>query len=178
MVHGLNQQGALVSFFARSALKSKKRFGGGVLEPSHYVEALIRQTGSSDKKMANIEEASLLDGFEGIRSSYDKLDAAMFILNVVRRTSQEGEVHGSDLFDLTGNALKVLESESDLIKFRIHFIIRYLKMQGVLERLDWMNPFLAHPMSRGNLIPSINVPQIEKLKLESALENYLAHAEA
>ena len=37
IVHCLNEQGTKVSLFAKSAIKSRKRFGGGVLEPTHLI---------------------------------------------------------------------------------------------------------------------------------------------
>ena len=59
----LTPEGARVSFFARSALRSKKRFGGGVLEPTHYVHVLYDDKG--DGKINTLKEASLIQDFPG-----------------------------------------------------------------------------------------------------------------
>ena len=47
LVFGLNSMGAKVPLFAKAALKSKKRFGGGVLESTHYIEATYNNTSRS-----------------------------------------------------------------------------------------------------------------------------------
>ncbi len=50
IVHGLNTEGARINFMAKSALKSRKRFGGGVLEPTHYMRpciVVVRETGTA-----------------------------------------------------------------------------------------------------------------------------------
>ncbi len=61
IIKGLNSEGSVLSFFARSALKSRKRFPGGVLEPGHYVEieycAPSRVDGWNQLKSASILHA-------------------------------------------------------------------------------------------------------------------------
>ena len=47
IIHALSSAGTKKSFIARAALKSKKRFGGGVLEPSHFVK-LTYKPGKSE----------------------------------------------------------------------------------------------------------------------------------
>ena len=37
IIRTLNTQGALISFIAKGALKSKKRFSGGMLEPTSFI---------------------------------------------------------------------------------------------------------------------------------------------
>ena len=38
IVRGLNSHGIKMSFIAKGALKSKRRFGGGVLDPCSFIE--------------------------------------------------------------------------------------------------------------------------------------------
>ena len=44
ILHAISMQGEKLSFIARGALKSKKRFGGGVLEPTHFVSFTYKQS--------------------------------------------------------------------------------------------------------------------------------------
>ena len=74
VVHGLNPLGARMNFFARGAMKSRKRFAGGVLEPTHYIEVTYKQGASSDSDpLHSLLEANLVRTFEGLRSNYSRL---------------------------------------------------------------------------------------------------------
>lgn len=42
IIRGLNSQGAKLSFIAPAALKSRRRFGGGVLEPTNFIEVVYQ----------------------------------------------------------------------------------------------------------------------------------------
>lgn len=47
IIRGLNSQGAKLSFIAPAALKSRRRFGGGVLEPTNFIEVVYQSSGRS-----------------------------------------------------------------------------------------------------------------------------------
>lgn len=135
ILHALNSKGARVSFFARSALKSKKRFGGGVLEPTHFVSVIYEDKqgrGADESKLHTLKEAVLVEGFEGLRSDYGKLEAALHFVRLVHDVSQEGEVHADEIFNLLGNALKAAETSPALDKLKTHFEIKLLAHHGVL----------------------------------------------
>jgi DNA repair protein RecO (recombination protein O) len=128
VVHGLNSRGAKFSLFAKSALKSKKRFAGGVLEPTHYIQVVFKQA-----QLAVIQEATLLEAFQGLRSNYDRLQLALYFLQVVGRLGQEGS-DDPELFHLLGNALRASEKSDSLDLLRLHFDLKILAHQGMLPK--------------------------------------------
>ena len=56
---GISSEGEKKSFLARSALKSRKRFGGGVLEPTHFVEIGYSEK-PGENRLGTLDEASLI----------------------------------------------------------------------------------------------------------------------
>lgn len=136
IVSVLTPKGVRLQLFARSALKSKKRFGGGVLEPTHFIsvsyeDRRARIGGESD--LHSLHEASLLESFSGLRSNYERLELAFYFLQVAEKVARSGGGDGPELFDLLGNSLKNAEVSEHLDRLRVHFEARLLAMQGVLE---------------------------------------------
>ncbi len=143
IIHALSQSGEKMSFIARGALRSKRRFGGGVLEPTHHVK--LTYNVSNRTEMHTIKEAQLLQGFELIRNDYDKLDFALTALNCVSQVSMAGDSNSSTMYNLLGHLLKRLEAVTDpseLHLLKVQFYLKFLLQQGVLEVEDWMKPFL------------------------------------
>ena len=99
-----------MNFFAKGALKSRKRFAGGVLEPTHYIEATYMARSSRDADpLHTLLEATLLRAFPNLRTDYDRLEAALHMLALVHKLGQQGVVDSPDLFNLLGNALQAAE---------------------------------------------------------------------
>ena len=161
IIHALSIEGTKKSFIARSALKSKKRFAGGVLEPSHYV-MLTYKAARSEDQLNVLNEANLIDDFKDIRSDYDKLDFALTILNCVYHVSQEGDTDSHFLFNLVGHSLRKLGSVDNLHRFKLHFYLKFLFQQGVINVDEWMSPFLK-----------INIAESEKLDEVMGIENII-----
>ncbi len=145
IVHGLNKHGAKMSFFARAAAKSLKRFGGGVLEPTHYIRINYHESKSEDGLM-QLEEAKLLEDFRHLRSNYERLDTALYAVTLIEKVSKEGVVDSPEIFDLLGNTLRAAETSEDLPKLRLHFQIRLLATQGVLPSTLGIDMFLSKPI--------------------------------
>ena len=118
-----------------------------MLEPTHVIRAHYRKS-NSENQLAVLEEAELLQGFEALRLDYDRLNEALFVVEVITKVSQEGEAHSEALFDLAGHALQALNNNLSLPHFKIHFGLRLLLQQGVLELESWMAPFLKTPMAK------------------------------
>ena len=136
IVSVLTTEGHRLQLFARSALKSKKRFGGGVLEPTHYIQVTYedrrsRMGGESD--LHSLREASIIQSFDGLRTNYDRLELALSLVQSVYQIVRQGDANSPELFNLLGNALRATESSSELVRLRVHFDIRLLASQGVLE---------------------------------------------
>lgn len=155
ILSALSPTGARLSLFARSALKSKKRFGGGVLEPTHYVHVLYEdKSGSrSEHPLHTLKEATLIDSFDGLRTDYSRIEAGLHFVQMISNVVREGEVDGSDLFNLLGNTLRAAEKSSRLDKLRIHFEVKLLSNQGVLPLEEEEQMLLGTPISEHERIP-------------------------
>ncbi len=134
IIQALTSAGTRVSFFARSALKSKKRFGGGVLEPTHYVNVLYEDKSNSraDVTLHTLKEAALIQSFDGLRTDYERIEMALGLLQTVSDVIREGDTDAVELFNLLGNTLKAAETSKQLTHLRIHFEVKFLGNQGVL----------------------------------------------
>lgn len=175
----LGVDGARSSFMARSALKSKKRFGGGVLEPLHFVN-LTYKPAKEAGHLSVLEEAHLIHDFKNIRRSYDALDLALHFLDCVYKVSLEGDVGAEFLFNLTGNALKAIENEStdeNLLRIKLHFYLKLLFQQGVISPEPWMHPFLKTDLLKQNQMPDVKSLTDEYLpSIETLIHNYTRSA--
>jgi len=132
IIRSLNKKGSLISFIAKGALKSKKRFAGGVLEPSHFVGVDYKRSLHSSLHFLN--QAWFLKRFEGLRTCYDRLNMSLYFLSLVEKISQEGLEDSPDLFNLLGNSLMALETSNDLSALQFVFEARVLLSQGILPK--------------------------------------------
>lgn len=146
IIHALGADGARSSFLAKSALKSKKRFGGGILEPMHFVNLTYREKADSTA-IKSLNEATLIDDFKDIRSDYEKLEVALFVLNCVSHVSLEGDQNSEFLFNLTGHTLRAVSKARHLSLLKLHFCLKFLYQQGVISIDPWMAVFLKTNMS-------------------------------
>lgn len=171
IIFGINAQGSKVSYLAPSALRSRKRFGGGVFEPSHYIEVVLQKKGSSSN-LVRLQEAQIIKDFAGLRRDYEVLQVALSLLSLVDKVGQEGDIHGQDLFNLLGNALQTLSeiNVASLPFFRLHFLLKFLSQQGVLPFEEWMQPFLSCPLRSHQLLEKSPLANDEVTFLE-ALRN-------
>ncbi len=165
IIQALGSDGSRSSFIAKSALKSKKRFGGGILEPLHFVNFTFKETHDSTK-MKTLSEATLIEDFKDIRMSYDKLILALFILNCVSHVSLEGDQNSEFLFNLTGHSLRAVAKSESLNLLKLHFCLKFLYQQGVISIEPWMSVFL-----KINIIDSSVLSQDADVQI--LVENYL-----
>lgn len=182
IIHALSPQGESLSFIARSAMRSKKRFGGGVLEPSHFVQFTYKQSRSHQEGHLNtLNEATLLNDFHGIRKDYDHLELALHILDCIARVSQEGDRNSEGLFNILGNTLKALEEAQDVQLLKMLFYLKFLSQQGVLTVEPWMTSFLHVNISDVNSLAdnkeAKRVTQLHLSHIESATQQYIKTAE-
>lgn len=170
----LSNHGEKISMIAKGALRSKKRFGGGVLQPTHFVEFTFKRHQNGDR-LSVIEEAVLLNGFEKIRTDYDRMEVAFFILECLSKVSQEGDALSTGLFDLAGNAFKALENAKNVDLVKLHFGLKLLYQQGVLEPETWMKDCLSTPLVEHEKLNSIEIlPNRQHLIwLENKVHEYL-----
>ncbi|MEN0057360.1 MAG: DNA repair protein RecO [Bdellovibrio sp.] len=176
ILHALSPLGEKKSFIARGALRSKKRFGGGILEPSHFVN-LVYKEATAAGQLSVLQEATLIHDFPGIRTDYDRLELALHILECVSKVSQEGDQNSEFLFNLLGHSLKALELTSDPLVLKMHFYLKFLLQQGVVEAEPWMAPFLRAPLAQSQQLISYRQIVDEELRnVEAMVRHYLEHA--
>lgn len=156
IVNCLTSTGSRLSLFARSALKSKKRFGGGVLEPTHYVHVLYEDKGSSAKAehpLFTLKEASLIEGFEGLRTDYTRLEAALHVVQMVSDIVKEGDLDSAEIFNLLGNTLRAAEKSQHLSHLRTHFEVKLLANQGILPHEPEEEILMKMPIAEHDRAP-------------------------
>lgn len=151
IIQALGSDGSRSSFMARSALKSKKRFGGGILEPLHFVNFTYREKPDS-QQMKTLNEATLIEDFKEIRADYDKLEVALFVVNCVAHVSLEGDQNSEFLFNLTGHTLRAICKTQSVQELKLHFCLKFLYQQGVISIDTWMHPFLKTNISDGEVL--------------------------
>ncbi|AFY02668.1 DNA repair protein RecO [Bdellovibrio bacteriovorus] len=176
ILHAISTQGEKLSFMARGALKSKKRFGGGVLEPTHFVSLTYKQS-AEEGKLHVLQEATLINDFAGLRTDYDRLELALHILECVSKVSQEGDRHSEFLFNLLGHTLRALETAQDPLIVKMHFYLKFLLQQGVVDAEPWMAPFLKTNMADSNQLVSYRQTVDDELKnVEQMVRHYIVNA--
>lgn len=151
IIQAIGSDGSRSSFIAKSALKSKKRFGGGILEPLHFVNFTYRE-GANAQQMKTLNEATLIEDFKEIREDYDRLELALFMLNCVSHVSLEGDQNSDFLFNLTGHSLRAASRAENLPVLKLHFCLKFLYQQGVISLETWMMPFLKTNVSDTGLL--------------------------
>jgi DNA repair protein RecO (recombination protein O) len=173
IVHVLTQTGEKLKLFARSAMKSKKRFGGGVLEPTHYISFSYKPS-RNEEGLGQLLEANIIQGFEGLRSDYDRIQTALHFVSLVDKLSLEGVEDGKPLFDLLGNALTATQVAKHLMLLRVQFELKLLYTQGVLPSIPNAQLLLERQMREA--LPDDFDPQIERqlqIESETLLQRYL-----
>lgn len=176
IVQALSPHGEKMSFMARAALKSKRRFSGGVLEPGHFVWLTYHASGSVGK-MHTLKEASVIQDFAGLRTDYDRLEFALKTVDAVGKVSQEGDANSDFLFNLLGHTLKALENADQTQAIQIQFWLKLLLQQGVLTVEPWMEPFLKEPISNHSALLEEGLRESRRLPgLEMLVEDYAKNA--
>ncbi|MBX9769674.1 MAG: recombination protein O N-terminal domain-containing protein [Bdellovibrionales bacterium] len=169
IIHLLDRSGSKQVMYARAALVSKKRFGGGVFEPTHYIEAKFRPARSGEG-MGHLIEARLLNGFSKLRLDYDRLAMGRYFVKVIGQTAQE-EMHDSEqVFDLLGFSLQQLETTLSPAKLKVHFLAQYLFSQGVLPSVDSFGSLTRFSVQETEKL-ELSEPQVKGF--ERALEDHL-----
>ena len=172
IVRGLNTKGCQISFIAKGALKSKKRFGGGVLDPTSYIELEYRPSKNS---LHILQKAWFLKDFFKLRTDYSRLSLALYFLKMMGDISQEGTEDTEELFHLLGNALKEAEHSLVLDSLKIFFQMKVLFLQGVLPaELSDSNILKSTLKKHQQFHIETEKKQFLLKKLEQTLKHYLS----
>lgn len=153
--------GSRLHLLARGAAKSRKRFSGGVLDPGHLVEAVFRSP-RQEQGLATLEDARLIESYDGVRADYDRLQFTMRILQVINQTSPGGEQAG--LFPLLAGILSDLGAGRAIAEVEVSFAQQFLKLHGVLRSEEWLDDEQTRTVGGREL-------------LLSRLQDYVRHAQ-
>lgn len=179
IVQVITSKGAKLNLFARSALRSKKRFGGGVLEPTHFIHILYQDKSAKggDHPLHTLNEATMINAFSKLRSDYARLETALHAVQVISIVAHEGDTDSSAIFNLLGNTLKAAETSNSLDALKTHFEVKLLTLQGVLEHETEEETLLRAPISEHeNLSLSEERWRILRSRTAHALKNYLGES--
>jgi DNA repair protein RecO (recombination protein O) len=143
----LNRQGEQLTLSAKNAVKSRRRFAGGVLEPLNYVEIQFTQSLKSPSH-SYIQEARCLYSFQGLRTDYNKLEVALKMLKLVNKVTKEGLGDMPQIFDLLGNSLRCLETSQQAPLLFLHFKIKCFYYLGFFPVNEDSQEFIAQPVSQ------------------------------
>ncbi|MBX7230734.1 MAG: recombination protein O N-terminal domain-containing protein [Bdellovibrionales bacterium] len=148
ILHGLNTGGAKMSFIARGAMASRKRFSGGLLEPTHHVliHYQIPKTTHEDSPLHPLLEVELLNGFEKLRHQYERVEMGLSLVKLMAQLAQPGVDDSPELFNLLGNALTAAEESDRLPILQLHFEVRVLHALGVLKTVERFSQFLKYSL--------------------------------
>lgn len=172
IIKGLNSQGAVMSFIAKSALKSTKRFAGSVLDPISYIKLEYR---FAKNNLHSLKQAWFLEDFSKLRTSYHRLSLALYFVKILGQISQEGQRDSSELFHLLGNALKQAETSPNLEALKLFFQIKILFLQGVLPAHLYLKDILQYNISKHHKLQmSLDKQQALSKILDRTLTNYIS----
>ncbi len=153
----ISSTGEVFSAIAKSALKSRKRFGGGVLEPTHHMKISLSRPFSSSgasERLPVLTEAQIIDDFAKLKTDYDRLNLALELVRLVSTVAREGDAH-REVFNLMGHALKAAEMSDDLILLKMQFQIKLLHLQGMLPPEERFLPFTKTPIREHKLLAEL-----------------------
>lgn len=194
ILHSLSSQGERINFMARSAVKNFKNFAQGTLEPLHYLNVSYTEPRSGD--LCLLKEAQIIKDFYHLRKNYKCLSLSLYFLSLTSKLTQESLHENKDLFNLLGNALKVLEdlslehcangqastpesldrpSDKNLSQLKLHFVIKVLHQQGICPADLFKTPFLQHSIIEHPICLSFSGKEQDsnKQKAYQALKEYL-----
>lgn len=155
IVHALNSLGARMNFIAKGGLRSRKRFAGGVLEPTHYIEVTYKLGRSEDADpLHTLLEAQIVREFPLLRTEYTRLETALYMLKLVHKLSQQGVIDSPETFNLLGNGLATAETSQDLEKLKVHFEVKLLAAQGVLPHEPAFEPWIHTSLAKHESLSS------------------------
>ena len=168
ILRGLNSSGLKMSFIAKGALKSKRLFSGGVLEPCSFIEVEYRDSKNS---LYRISQAWFLKDFRGLRADYNRLTLALYFVRLAEHFSTEGgEDSSHELFNLLGNALIEAEASAHLENLKLFFQVKLLFLQGVLPNPQEYSSILSYALKEHK---SFKQDIDLFLKSKKALDHYL-----
>lgn len=153
------EQGIITANF-RGVRKEKSKMKSSAL-PFTFAEFNLNQTGNSRV----VTSTNVVDGFYSITQSYNKTIAAYIVLDILK-TILPAEKPEPDLFVLTLNALKQIETNDEFFALS-NFIIKFVEFCGMTLDFDF-DKFVYLDRTTGEFVSKQNFAtmQIDKKVFE------------
>lgn len=113
-----------VSYIAKGIRRPESRKRGHL-----EVFSQIKLSAVNGKGIDIITEAEIVDNFSEAREDLKKVSLAYYFMEVIGRTTHEGETH-PEVYGLILEHLGKLKSESKLRRLRLNFILKLLTVLG------------------------------------------------
>ena len=169
---GIDSFGRRMRFIAKGALKSRRSFAGGVLEPCSFIRAEYRP---SKKSLHKMFQAWFLRDFRGLREDYSRLTLALRFAGLIESFSTEEEESGAggyskELFHLLGNGLSEAETSPCLESLKLFFYTKLLFLQGALPNPERHRQILSRSLREHR---DFTPDPKDLLRSEEALNEYI-----
>ncbi len=168
----IDSSGSKVLFSAKGALRSRKRFGGGILEPLNVLNVYYKPVQvNKESSYIHLLEADLVREFSGIKISYKKLELAFRFLKTIDRVSYEGTTDLHNVFNLLGQALLCLDEstcfdERQSQRLSLHFDIKLLHFLGFLENQNNYLNFLKVSIQNYSIWDQYQFDEVNKISTD------------
>ncbi len=167
IVKTLSAHQGKVSYLARGGQRSKKRFGGGVLETGNLI-TLEYKAGRREDSLGTLNEAKVLDGYEDIRTNYDNIEMVFYFFKLIEKI-EWSEPEYEKLFSLIGNSMDEIKTKSSLTSIKFLFDVKILYLQGMLPINEVTLPWLKLKMSECSQIDEKSKDFIQYIKFNQHL---------
>ncbi len=172
IIKAILSSGEKITLFAKSALKSKKRFGGGLLDPLNYLEFQTAPK-KTESEFLFLNEAQMVYDFPLLRTDYDRIKLALYFLKILNKVEISSLDDSTRVFDLLLHTLRSLERCKNKSVLKAMFELKFLSLQGVLEMTPDLDIFVKTSLYECDSIR--NLSQIEPVLRRSSfeLENFI-----
>ncbi|MEK7773976.1 MAG: DNA repair protein RecO [Deltaproteobacteria bacterium] len=121
-----------ISGIAKGARRSRKRFVGN-LDPLSHIKFNYFYGGG---ELVRVEDASLIEGFQNLRTDIERLSNACYLLELVSEMTREGQAL-PDVYNMLAGFLRMMDNgacpDDSLLRF---FEIRLLAALGFMPCID------------------------------------------
>ncbi len=128
LVKILLQSGEKITAYARAALKSKKRFEGGLPILSQIEFRAVKKPGQD---LYVLEDTKIKYEFKNLSSSIESLTMASYFAEITESCAHEG-LDNPDLYNLLGASLKALDEGQSPWLVSSPFEVKLLSLMGWL----------------------------------------------
>ena len=118
---------------ARGVRGSRAQYGGGALELFVLDEIVFYERKTSD--LYTVSQCDLLEYFNPIRESLDKLSYATYIVELLDSVTALADKNG-EVFELVLNSLRLMAGEASAKRVARIFEIKLLSLLGLMPSLD------------------------------------------